>query len=189
MTCATMTESTPAAMALRNGASSTEFRRARSPVTWATLRCESVAVSPWPGKCLAVVIIPPARAPWMYAATRSPTCSGSSPKERVLIMGFAGLELTSASGKKFQCTPMARDSSAVMRPKASAYSVFPGRAEGHGVRERGGAMKAHGDSALKIGSEEQRQFGILLQTVEQFGSLIGLVAIEKWRLPAHRHGE
>ncbi len=43
--------------------------------------------------------------------------------------------------------------------------------------------------ALKIGGEEQRQFGILLQPVEQFGSLIGLTAIEKWRLPRHRHGK
>src|ERR1035437_5036639 len=41
------------------------------------------------------------------------------------MMGFAGLEFTSASGKKFQCTPMALASSAVMRPKASAFSVLP----------------------------------------------------------------
>ena len=50
-------------------------------------------------------------------------------------------------------------------------------------------MKTHGDSALKIGGKEQRQLGVLLQTIEQFGGLIGLAAIEERRLPAHRHGE
>ena len=67
--------------------------------------------------------------------------------------------------------------------------LLPSRAEGHGVGKRGCAAKAHGDPALKIGGEEQRQFGILLQAVEQFGSFVGLTAIEKWRLPRHRHGE
>src|SRR5450755_2055781 len=37
----------------------------------------------------------------------SPTCLGSSPNDRVLMMGLAGFEFTSASGKKFQCTPKA----------------------------------------------------------------------------------
>ena len=36
------------------------------------------------------------------------------------MMGLAGFEFTSATGKKFQCTPMARASRAVMRPKARA---------------------------------------------------------------------
>ncbi len=67
--------------------------------------------------------------------------------------------------------------------------LFPSRAEGHGVRKRGCTAKTHGHTTLKIGGEEQRQFGILLQAVEQFGSLIGLTAVEKWRLPRHRHGE
>ena len=34
-------------------------------LTLATPRCESVAVSPWPGKCFTVVSIPPACAPLM----------------------------------------------------------------------------------------------------------------------------
>ena len=66
---------------------------------------------------------------------------------------------------------------------------FSGRAEGHGVGEHGGAMQTHGNSTLEVGSEEQRQFGFLLQTIEQFGSFVRLVAVEEWRLPAHRHGE
>ena len=49
-----------------------------------------------------------------------------------------------------------------MRPKALAYSVLPGCAEGHGVRELGCASKTHGDPALKIGGEQQRQLGVLL---------------------------
>ena len=41
------------------------------------------------------------------------------------MMGLVGLEFTSTMGRKFHCTPMARDSCAVMRPKSSAYSGLP----------------------------------------------------------------
>ena len=41
---------------------------------------------------------------------------GSSPKERMLMMGLSGLLLTSASGAKIQCTPAARASSAIILP-------------------------------------------------------------------------
>jgi len=40
-------------------------------------------------------------------------------------------------------------------------------------------MEAHGNSTLKIGGEEQGQFRILLQAIEQFGGFVRLVAIEK----------
>src|SRR5216683_948537 len=91
---------TPAAMAARNGASSTRSRRARSPLTVGRSRCESVLVSPWPGKCFAVERPPFSSTPRTNAATNSETRAGSSPKERVLMIGFSGLLLTSASDEK-----------------------------------------------------------------------------------------
>ena len=50
---ADMIAATPAAMALRNGTSSTESSRAQSAVLTGSAMWESVPVSPWPGKCLA----------------------------------------------------------------------------------------------------------------------------------------
>ena len=49
----------------------------------------------------------------MYAATSMPTCAGSSPKDRVLMTGFAGFELTSATGEKARWKPAMRASAAV----------------------------------------------------------------------------
>ena len=55
-----ITEPTPALMAARNGTSSTESSRARGRSMTGSPRCESTAVSPWPGKCFAVAITPAA---------------------------------------------------------------------------------------------------------------------------------
>ena len=52
-----------------------------------------------------------------------------------------------------------------------------GSSEGHGMREHSGAVKAHGDPALKIGGHKQRPFGLLLQTIQQFGGFVRLIAV------------
>ena len=44
------------------------------------------------------------------------TSRGSSPKERVLMIGFAGLLFTSRTGANTQWIPTARASTAVTRP-------------------------------------------------------------------------
>ena len=105
------------------------------------------------------------------------------------MMGFAGVGVDIGIGKEI---PVHADGARLLgRDAAEGFGVLrlSGSAEGHGVREHGCAMETHGDSALKVGGEEQRQFGVLLQTIEQFGGLVGLVAIEERGLPAHRHGE
>ena len=52
--CEVITASTPAWMAARKGTSSSVSSRARLAVTVASAIWESVAVSPWPGKCFTV---------------------------------------------------------------------------------------------------------------------------------------
>ena len=66
---------------------------------------ESAAVLPCPGKCLAVAITSLECRPSIATITRSATFSGSSPKERVPIMGFLGFELTSDTGERLQKIP------------------------------------------------------------------------------------
>ncbi len=127
-TCASMTESTPASTARRKGGSSTASSRSRSTSIVGSETWLSIAVSPWPGKCLAVDSMPPPRRPSMKAAPRRETSSGSSPKERRLITGLAGLLLTSTTGAKAQWMPTARPSRAVTSPRkraASAERVAP----------------------------------------------------------------
>ncbi len=111
-----MMELTPAAIAARKGTSSVASSSLRLPGTVASERCESTLTLPWPGKCFAVDKPPFSSTPRMNCVTYSETCCGSSPNERMLMMGLSGLLLTSASGAKIQCTPAARASSAVILP-------------------------------------------------------------------------
>ena len=120
--CPVITQSTPASTRLRKGSSSTAFKRSRAPSTVATSRWLSVAVSPCPGKCLAVVSRPPERAPTTKARAMRATSAGSSPYERMLITGLSGLLLTSATGAKAQWMPRARPSRAVTSPVKRAAS-------------------------------------------------------------------
>src|SRR2546425_3065235 len=106
LACAKRRESTPASIALLKGGNSILRKCPRSPSIDASARCESTEVSPFPGKCLAVTSRPFACAPRMKAATKAPTCSGSSPNDRSLITGLAGQLLTSAAGAGGHKTPI-----------------------------------------------------------------------------------
>jgi len=83
------------------------------------------------------------------SATNSDTRAGSSPNERVLIMGLPGLLLTSASGAKIHGTPAAFASSAVILPWCRHFRVAR-RGDSHGMRERHAFVNAHGRAALEI---------------------------------------
>ncbi len=54
-TWAVITAVTPAATAARNGTSSSVSSRSQQARTTGSVMWESMSVSPWPGKCLAVV--------------------------------------------------------------------------------------------------------------------------------------
>ena len=61
------------------------------------------------------------------------------------------------------------------------------RPECHRVGKTRRAIDAHRDSTLEIRSDEQREFGILLQTIQEHGSFIRLTLVQEWRLKRHRH--
>ena len=96
--CAVMTAATPLSMAALNGTSSTASMRARVMSSTGSVRCESDETSPCPGKCLAVASIPASCVPRTYAVASEETFFGSSPNERMLMMGLAGLFWTSTTG-------------------------------------------------------------------------------------------
>ena len=108
--CVVITAGTPARIAARKGtrsqASSSGAAAARpaGAATWL-----SFSVEPWPGKCFAQVRMPAAAAPRTNAATARATCAGSVPKLRSPT-GQSGTESTSATGARFQLTPIASSS-------------------------------------------------------------------------------
>ena len=123
--CALITAAAPAAMLARNGISSSESSRARLAGTTGSARCESVSVSPCPGKCLMVAATPSPCTPRTNAAPIRDTARGSSPNDRTLITGLSGLLFTSTAGANARWMPIARDSAPVMRPAARACSSLP----------------------------------------------------------------
>ena len=105
------------------------------------------------------------------------------------MMGFAGLEFTSASGKKFQCTPIARDfqrSDAAEVLRVFSLAVGP---EGHRVRKIRRSHQARRNPALEIGGEQQRQLRFVLQSVQQLCRLVRLAAQKERPVHMNRHGE
>ena len=113
--------STPSAIARSKGGSSTVVKRSIEWGRAGNSRWESVAVSPCPGKCLAVVNTGLDCVPWINAVVRSATTSGRSPKALILITGLCGLLLTSTTGASIQLIPTARASVAVTLPISTAY--------------------------------------------------------------------
>ena len=63
--------STPALIPALNGASSISHTSSLERLTIGRSLCESILVSPWPGKCFRVVRTPPDFAPFTAAATCS----------------------------------------------------------------------------------------------------------------------
>ena len=114
--CALITTSAPAAIPARNGTSSIESSRAYPDAINGRPMCESIWVSPWPGKCLSVASIAWSCSPRTYSVTSRDTVRGSSPNDRILMIGLAGLLLTSASGAKLTWMPTARPSTAAAAP-------------------------------------------------------------------------
>ena len=72
----------PASMLRRKGMRSVSASVSRLCVTRDTVLCESVEVSPWPGKSFGVACTPASSRPSVYATVATATRSGSSPKER-----------------------------------------------------------------------------------------------------------
>ena len=125
--CVVITAGTPARIAARNGTRSQASRSARPRATRGAATWLSLPVEPWPGKCFAQVRMPAAAAPRTNAATTRATCSGSAPKLRSPT-GQSGTESTSATGARFQLTPIASSSRLVASATRSTRSGSPTRA-------------------------------------------------------------
>ncbi len=166
--CPSITQSTPASTAARNGRSSTESSRARSPLMVASCRWLSTAVSPWPGKCLAVVSKPPECAPATNAAAMRATSSGSSREGSDVDHRVAGIVVDVRDGGEGPVDPEG--------------PPFPRRHLSHEARGLGRASRSHrhgigqghhpppdakADAALHVRGNQQRQVGRALQLVEQ----------------------
>src|SRR2546428_10049846 len=123
--CALMIAGTPAAIAARNGGSANRSSFARSASILGRPVCESVVVEPCPGKCFAQQKKPAAAYACTAALLSAATRAGSLENERLLMIGFVGSSLTSATGARFQLTPGARTSEARMGA--------PGRTRGSGA--------------------------------------------------------
>ena len=125
--CAVITAGTPARIAARKGTRSHASRSARLRATRGAATWLSFSVEPWPGKCFAHVRMPPAAAPRTNAATARATCSGSAPQLRSPT-GQSGTERTSATGARFQLTPIASSSRLVASATRRMRSGSPMRA-------------------------------------------------------------
>lgn len=100
-----ITAATSAPVAASKGTSSRSVSSARERSITGIARWESIAVSPWPGKCLAQAATPPACSPSTHARTWRATACGSVPKLRVAITGWSGSELMSATGRRGSSSP------------------------------------------------------------------------------------
>ena len=125
----------------------------------------SLAVSPWPGKCLGQAATPAAWRPVVHAATWRRR-AGSGPKLRVPITGLSGLLLTSATGPRSRSMPTAERRTdhppvARVRPRSSTAPSAPARATGCRQRVQSGDVatllvdRDHGRGATSGGGGQR----------------------------------
>jgi len=132
--CPGMMAKDPAAMAATNGGRSRVRSSASVPEIVASARCESPAVLPCPGKCLAHAATPALCRPATAAVTWRATRFGSDPKDRVPTTELPPGESTSAHGARLVLMPSRARSPpiAAYTPPVSATSsatpsaAFPG---------------------------------------------------------------
>ncbi len=161
----TITESTPAAIALRNGTNSTVFSRSMLAGTRARVRCESVSVSPWPGKCLAVVSKPSLMRALDVGRNHFAHLFGIFAEGARINNGIGRIGIDIRNRKP---VPLDANGARLLSTDAAEFArqVFVARrAKGHGRRKRRRALKTHRKAALKVGCENQRVLRILLQPV------------------------
>ena len=109
-------------MAMRKGTSSSARSSSRPLATRAKSRWGSVAVSPWPGKCLPTHMMPASRKPRRASRPRAHTVSASRPKLRTPITGLSRLLLISSTGASTKLIPTLRSCRPVHR--AALYTAW-----------------------------------------------------------------
>ena len=166
----------PAAMAARKGASSTRSRCARSLVTVGRSRCESVLVSPWPGKMFrggeAAVFLDAAHERGdEFGDARGIFAKRARVDDRIfgiaVDVGIGRENPGNANGSRFE----RRDFS----HRVGVFRAARG-GDGHGVGKRSAFFDAHGRAALEIRANQQRNLRVALQRVDQDRGRVDLAA-------------
>ncbi len=115
--CALITPIKSSLISFLKGYSSIFLNRAFECLMTGKEKCESLSVSPCPGKCFPTAIIPYSCMPCMNAMPFSATSFLSSPKDRIPITGLLMLLLISKTGAKLTCTPICLHCLAISAPK------------------------------------------------------------------------
>ena len=90
----------------------------------------------------------------------------------MLMTGLAGLLLTSTTGAKIQLTPRARASSGGDASLAIGPWLRSGSPYGHVPGQGKGMANAEGGTPLEVGSDQQGNRGLGLQSVDEDGGLV-----------------
>jgi hypothetical protein len=123
--CAVMMEATPASIAALNGTNSTRSSRSGGCSTIGSSWCESVAVSPCPGKCFPQAAIPSACSVRTITLPSRATSSARADSARSPMAGLALLLRMSSTGVKSSEMPTARNSAARARANRSVSFSSP----------------------------------------------------------------
>ena len=135
--CEVITAAAPASTAAANGTSSRAARVSGSTSMRGRSRWLSVAVSPWPGKCLAQAATPVDWSPRVQAATWAATCSGSDAEAAGADDGVVGVAVDVGDRARGRgSTPTAASSCADPAADGLGELQVVGGAEGRGTEHR-----------------------------------------------------
>ena len=98
---------------------------------------------------------PAARRPSAQASPRSPTATGSEPKERLPMTGLSGLLLTSTTGAKSMSTPRALNSYPATRPACRIRSTSSMAPRAMAFREANAVGQPHAGCPFRIHGRQQ----------------------------------
>ena len=148
-------------------------RRARSTLTLATPRCESVAVSPCPGKCFTVVEHPAFMRALDVGGDHIPDLLGILSKRARVDDGIRRVGVHVGVGEKIPVHPNGPRLQSSDAAEIFGILNLAVRPERHRVREVRAPVSRIATPRSKSAANKQRQLGFALQPVQQFRRFVG----------------